>query len=178
MAVSRKEAWQERAKEIYHKFPEVEDFDWEAALTEDGTFFALVLRDMIKLDSSAPGRSGPRPTLERGEAKEQLDQLFGRDFSMESFKSAMEIMTHGASVRSIANRSGLNRNTVHRLRTGEIDPDPWHMEQLARAYGKHPSYFSEWRVLYIAKAITMRLEANPESSIRIYKQMDEQARNS
>lgn len=178
MAASRKEAWQERAKEIYEKFPEVETFDWNTALAEDGTFFALVLRDMIKLDSSAPGRSGPRPTLERADAQEQLDQIFGRDFSLEPFRQALEAMANGASVRSIANRTGLNRNTVHRLRVGEIEPDPWHMEQLARGWGKHPSYFLEWRILYIAKAIATRLEANPESSIRIFKQMDEQARNS
>lgn len=178
MAVSRKEAWQERAKDIYEKFPEVREFDWDSALAEDGTFFALVLRDMIKLHSSAPGRSGPRPTLERDDAQEQLNQLFGRDFSIEPFQEALEAMTKGASVRSIANRTGLNRNTVHRLRTGEIDPDPWHMEALASGWSKHPSYFLEWRILYIAKAITTRLEAYPEASIRVFKELDEQVRSS
>jgi transcriptional regulator with XRE-family HTH domain len=173
---TRKAAWIVRAEQIRNRFPEVTDLDWKAALTKDDGLFARVLRDMLKLEQAIPGRSGPRPSLDQVDASDRLDRLFGRDFTQDPFPEALKKLTKNASIRAIADRTGLNRNVVYRLMTGEMEPDGFHLTQIAEAWNKHPSYFLEWRLLYITKAITSRLEWNPEASVAIYLELDDQRR--
>lgn len=173
---SRKAAWLERAKDIQDRYPEVYDLDWTAALTKDDGLFARVLRDMLKLEQAVPGRSGPRPSLDQREVRDRLERLFGRDFTFDPFPEAFKQLAGKDSVRHVAHKTGLNRNLVHRLMTGEIEPSGWHMNQVAEAYGKHPSFFMEWRILYIIKALVGRLEWSPEASVSAYLELDDQRR--
>lgn len=173
---SRKAAWLARAEQIRQRFPEVENLDWKSALSKDDGLFARVLRDMLKLEQAVPGRSGPRPSLDQDDASDRLDRLFGRDFTHEPFPEALKKLTKGASIRAIADRSGLNRNVVYRLMTGEMEPDGFHLTQIAEAWNKHPSYFLEWRILYITKAFASRLEWSPEASVSVYLELDDQRR--
>jgi DNA-binding phage protein len=175
---SRKAAWLERAKEIQDRFPEIANLDWAAALAKDDNLFARVLRDILKLEQAVPGRSGPRPALEQEEVTDRLDRLFGRDFTSDPFPRALKSLAGGASIRQIATRTGLNRNVVYRLLNSEMGPEGWHLTQVAEAYGKHPSYFIEWRILYITKAFASRLERNPDASVSVYLELDDQRRKS
>lgn len=174
--ISRKDAWHQRAKEIYARFPEVQDLDWNAALNRDEELFARVLRDMLKLEQAIPGRSGPRPSLDEDAARGRLERILGRDFTVEPFRAAFKKLVKDDSIRDTAKLTGLNRNVVYRLHNGEMEADGYHMQAIAEAYGKHASYFLEWRVLYICKSMISRLEWNPEATITTYRELDNQRR--
>ncbi len=169
-----KVSWETRAKMIKKQFPSVTNLNWDRALERDMDMFGRVLRDILKLEQASPGRPGPRPSLDMPAATRRLNQLMGNDFTMLPFNEAFQVLCGDRSVRHVASMTGLNRNTVQRLLKGDITPDGFEMAVVAETFGKHPSYFHEWRILYITNAIVSRLEYSPDTGIDIYRKMDQQ----
>lgn len=167
--------WHEEAKELKKRLPDLSEYDWDRELETNEEFLISILRDIIKMGGEPPS-TGPRRVLSRKDSQEQLDQLMSNDFSSKDFLESLTKLSNGDSVRTIAAKTGLNRNTVHRLQKGEIDPDPWHLDQIARSYGKHPSYFKEWRHMYLSVAVMNKLNNNPDASIQAYLKFDELAK--
>lgn len=170
----RKVAWEARAERIRNRFDSVDQLDWNVALERDIDLFGRVLRDILKLEQAVPGRPGPRPSLDTNSAIRRMMQLLGHDFSIQRFPEALRILADDRSVRALAHKVQLDRNTVYRLLQGQIEPDGFHMRMCADAFSKHPSYFVEWRILYITAAITRRLEWSPEASIGVFRRLDHQ----
>lgn len=121
---------------------------------------------------AVPGRPGPRPSLDVHEATRRMQQLLGQDYTLLAFPDALRILAGERSIRSLANKVKLDRSTVYRLLNGKIEPDPFWMRQVAAAFGKHPSYFLEWRMLYITAALMRRLEYSPETSVKLFRELD------
>lgn len=169
--------WEERAEKIKERFPSVDQLDWEKALEQDMDLFARILRDILKMEQAVPGRPGPRPSLDVATATRRMEQLYGRDFTIRPFPEALRILAGDRSVRHLARKVKLDRNYVYRLLTGAVEPDGYAMRMCAEAFGKHPSYFLEWRILYIIQAIVRRLEWSPESTISTFRRMDMQHKN-
>jgi transcriptional regulator with XRE-family HTH domain len=90
------------------------------------------------------------------------------------FHEAFQVLAGGRSLRHVASMTGLNRNTVYRLMKGDSQPDGFEMAVVAETFGKHPSYFAEWRILYITNAFVSRLEYSPDTAIDIYRKLDQQ----
>lgn len=169
-----KVSWEVRAKKIKEDFPSVQNLDWDKALARDMDLFGRVMRDILKLEQASPGRPGPRPSLDMAAATKRLNQLMGNDYTLLPFKEAFAILANGRSHRHVASMTGLNRNTVQRLLKGDIEPDGFEMAVIAETFGKHPSYFAEYRNLYILNAIISRLEWSPDTAIDIYRKLDQQ----
>jgi DNA-binding phage protein len=169
-----KVSWEVRAKKIKEQFPSVTNLNWDRALEKDMDLFGRVLRDILKLEQAAPGRPGPRPSLDMAAATRRLNQLMGNDFTMLPFHEAFQVLAGGRSLRHVASMTGLNRNTVYRLMKGDSQPDGFEMAVVAETFGKHPSYFAEWRILYITNAFVSRLEYSPDTAIDIYRKLDQQ----
>lgn len=167
-------SWEERAQAIRKRFPSVDGLDWEKALERDIDLFGRVLRDVLKLEQAVPGRPGPRPSLDIYAATRRMQQLLGKDFTLHPFAEALNTLAGQRSNRHLASKTGLNRNTIQRLRAGTLVPDGYEIRACATAFGKHPSYFLEWRILYITKAITARLEWSPEASVGLFQRLDAQ----
>lgn len=163
--------WEVRAEKIAERFPTVATLDWEAALERDVDLFGRIVRDILKLEQAVPGRPGPRPSLDVPTATRRLQQFFGRDFTIEKFPAAFRVLAGDRSVRHLAALTDLNRNCVHKLLQGTQKPDGYTMSQVAEAFGKHPSYFLEWRLLYLTYAMWRRLEWSPETSIDMYRRV-------
>ncbi len=172
-----KVSWEERSQKIKAQFPSVENLNWEKALSKDIDLFGRILRDILKLEQAVDGRPGPRPSLDMGAATRRLTQLMGNDFTMLPFKEAFAVLANGRSNRHLANITGLNRNTVQRLLRGDMEPDGFEMAVVAETFGKHPSYFTEWRILYITNAIVQRLEWSPDTAVDIFRKIDQQHKN-
>lgn len=172
-----KVSWEVRAKKIKEDFPSVGTLDWDRALARDLDLFGRVMRDILKLEQASPGRPGPRPSLDMAAATRRLNQLLGNDFTMLPFKEAFRVLAGDRSTRHVASMTGLNRNTVQRLLKGDIEPDGFELAVVAETFGKHPSYFAEWRILFITKAIVSRLEWSPDTAIDIYRKMDQQRKD-
>lgn len=169
-----KVSWEERAALIKERFPNIDEFDWSAALEDDLELFGRILRDILKLEQAVPGRPGPRPSLDVSAATKRIQQLFGDDFTIAPFDEALRVLAGDRSIRHVARITGLNKDTVHRLMRGDIEPDGFIMRQCAEAFNKHPSYFLEWRELYIVKTIMSRLNWSPETTVDIFKKLDAQ----
>lgn len=163
--------WDVRATRIRQRFPSVHELDWNGAFTRDLDLFARVLRDILKLEQAQPGRPGPRPSLDVKDATRRMQQFLGRDYSIEPFPEAFRILGADRSIRHLAAKTGLNRNTIYRFLAGVQVPDAFEMEQVAGAFGKHPSYFLEYRILYIISALVSRLEWSPETTVGLYREL-------
>jgi transcriptional regulator with XRE-family HTH domain len=176
-ANKKKMSWDERAALIKEQFPSTEKLNWVRAFDNDLDLFARIIRDILKLDQAQPGRPGPRPSLDYGQATHRLRQFMGQDYAMLPFPEALRVLTGGLSIRKIAAKTGLERNLVYRLLTGKVEPDVYAMTQIARAYDKHPSYFLEYQQLVIISSILRRLEDVPEATTSLYRKLVEEERD-
>lgn len=170
-ATRDKMAWDSRAKMIASQFGSVDKLHWRKAFASDIDLFARLVKDILKLDQAQPGRPGPRPALDYEEGVSRLRQYMGQDYALDPFPEALRVLGDGRSIRSLARKTGLSKNHIHRLLTGDISPDAYAMSTIAESFGKHPSYFLEWRTMWIASAIVDRLTSQPESSISMYRKL-------
>lgn len=172
-----KETWEERRTKIKAQFPSTDLISWGKALQNDNEVFALVLGDLIKAEGKR-SRPGKRPSLSRPLAEAELLRLAGEDYSSAPFLRTFRALTFGRSVRGIANKTGLGQTTVQRLLHG-AEPSFSHMEKIAAAYKKHPSYFLEYRIAYVGMVIDGYLREHPETATVWYLKMrGKNARNS
>lgn len=160
-----------RLEMIHKEFPSTVQLDWAAALSQDVELYGRILRDILKVDQTQPGRSGPRPVLDREIANERLKQFRREDYTELDFRDAFEVLAAGRSHRSLEAKTGLNRNMVQKLLAGKRGPDIVIMEQIATAFKKYPSYFLEYRTAYILGALCQKMSVSPEMSIDLYNRL-------
>jgi DNA-binding phage protein len=160
--------WDRRARLIVRQFGSVEQLAWRKAFRTDLDLYARTIKDILKLDQAPPGRPGPRPALDYDQGIARLSQYMGEDYSLEPFKYAFRSLAGQRSIRSLARKVDLSKTQVHRLLEGDLEPGSYEMSQIAKAFGKHPSFFVEWRAMWITNALVQRLIDNPEASIVLY----------
>lgn len=166
--------WEKRMEKIRSDFPYMDQFDWEGEFERDMDLFGRIVRDILKLGQATPGRPGPRPGLDVEKAEKEVRKLFGQDHSVEPFPIAVKGIAPFDSIRQIARKAQVERSHLHRIFKGEKEPDAYTLRAVAYAYGKHPSYFAEWRTFYITCALIRRLEWNPDATIGLYHRFDTQ----
>lgn len=166
--------WEKRAQIILNQFDSVSKLSWRKAFRSDIDLFGRLVKDVLKLDQAQPGRPGPRPALDYDQGVARLRQYMGTDYAVEPFRDAYRHLANGRSIRAMARKTGLSKNHVHRLTTGELEPDAYALREIAKAFDKSPSYFAEWRAMWVANAIVDRLVDNPEASIAIYRRLKDQ----
>jgi len=166
--------WEERFERIQKRFPSVGEVDWDKALTKDIDLFGRIVRDILKLEQATPGRPGPRPGLDVPSATRRIYDFWGDDFTIAPFPEALRTLAGDRSIRNLAAKVRLRKTVVHRLLTGDMEPDGFIIRLCAEGFKKHPSYFLEWRMLYIAGSIIRRLEWSPETTISLFRQLDQQ----
>lgn len=167
--------WSERRKLISEWFPSVDRLNWEEVFRQDPALMGRIINDILKLDAAEPGKPGKRPGLEQHDAELRYNNLFG-NYSGLPFDQAFRYVAGDRSIRHIASRTGLNRNTVHRLLNGDQQPDHFEIEAIAEAFGVEPAYFAEYRLYYIIGFIFDRLESNPDASVLFFKKVREARR--
>lgn len=168
-------SWEKRSAKIRERFPSTAHLDWKKAFDNDIDLFGRILRDVLKVDQSQPGRPGPRPALDYKQGVARLRQLMGQDYTCLPFHEAFKILSDGRSIRHLAVKTGLDRNMVYKLLRGDHAPDVYAMSQVAKSFDKHPSFFLEYRIMYIAAALMERMEWAPESTIGTYRKLSQHA---
>lgn len=169
---AKKMSKSERQKLVREKFPSVDNLNWENAFHNDLDLFARIMRDIIKLDQREPGKSGPRPNnmdYDRGIAS--FKQLMGQDYAMVPFPEAFAFIGRDFSLTQIARKSSLSRSRTHRLMQGKDQPSQEDMKLIAAGFGKHPSYFVEYRRAFIVEQLMNKLLDAPEVTVSYYRKI-------
>lgn len=164
--------WSRRLSAIHAQFPSTKSLDWGEAMIRDHDLWVRLMEDIIKADQAEPGRDGPRrKALDYDRGLQTIRQMMGQDYSLVPFCESFTVLARGYSLSHLAHKTGIARSVVRRLMRGEVEPTAEHMVSVAQAFGKHPSFFAEYRAAYITAAVHRRMEGNPETSIALYRRM-------
>lgn len=164
----KKTPWEERYKVIREQFPSIASLDWSKVFSADPVVFGKIINDIIKADTSTPGKAGKRPSLDSDVADAGWTRLRDEDYALEPFVQVFNKMKEHRSVSTLANKTGLNRSYVFKLLKGDAQPSVYDMQQIAKAFGKMPSFFMEYRVAYLCSLIVTQMDKHPEASIVYY----------
>lgn len=141
---------------------------WRTFLTENPDVFHRLLADLYQVTGRATDRP---PTLE------DLWDLVGPRFTNEPFGVAVRELLGDRSIRWLAGEIHIHNVPLTRVINGERDVvsirDPKgsmaRIEAIARALRVHPSYFAEWRRLWVMTLIDQAFEQHPHMSIGMYR---------
>lgn len=142
---------------------------WRAFFGERTDVMYRLLGDLYQASTSVRGLSPEKlPTVD------ELRGLVTQDYSNEPFGEALMTLLGDRSVRWLAARMKIHHSQLTRLIRGdrgiETLRDPmWQMEEVARALRVHPSYFLEWRRMWIVSLLDAAFTAQPNLSIGVYK---------
>lgn len=141
---------------------------WRTYLSENPDVLHQLLADLYE---ATHGASQRQPTLEG------LWDLVAPRFTNEPFGAAVKELLNGRSVRWLAREIHLHFTLLTRMLNGERDVvsirDPKgsmaRIEAVARALKVHPSYFAEWRRLWVMSLLDEAFEQQPHLSIGVYR---------
>ncbi len=161
-ALGEKMPWK-RDLLIHKQFPSVARLNWRQALSQDDTLWGKLLKDL--LDPKIIAGEDQRRT------KERLRQMTGNDYSHLPFTDAFRTLAGSRSIRHLATKLKLGQHIIFDLKSGAKQPDIKMLEQIARGFGKDPSYFVEYRISYILGALGDQMESAPEMSVDLYRKI-------
>ena len=171
MAGQKRIPWNERAAVIKKEYPMSASLDWNAVFTDDPAILGLLINDILKLDQSRIGKPGKRPSLTESSTADKLRKIQDVDYTDKPFVESFKALCGDRSIRAVASKTNLDKSYVHRLSTGSAVPNLETLKAIAESFGKHPSYFLEYRITYVLDDLKGRLEKAPESSIVFYKKI-------
>lgn len=108
---------------------------------------------------------GRRPNRRAVPLSEVYATVFPRPYSMDPFPVSMAKLLEGRSNRAFCQRVPINSGTLSRFMLGSRTPDLTMLERLAAAAKVKPSYFVEWRAMYVGQLIQTVLMDNPNIGI-------------
>lgn len=178
---ARGASWDQRVKAIRRVFPTTGNLDWSQVFDDEPEIMGAILQDVVRSMQATPGKSGPRPVLDRRRAQPVVDQWLGKDpkhrpYSVLPFPEAFKLLTEGRSVRHVAAKLGWQKSRVARLLAGEQSPVATDMEHIALTFEKSPSYFVEYRTAWCVSAFITSLDSSPEQTIRVYEILRQKGR--
>lgn len=141
---------------------------WEQTLRQRPDVLHRFLADVHR---SVHGTTRP-PTLD------ELWSLVAEPvFSADPFPVAFETARGTRSMAQIATYAGMHRATLKRyvdeerpiVSTQDPGGSMHRLEVVAKALGVHPSYFSEWRRLWVMSLIDVAFTDRPELSVSLYR---------
>lgn len=156
----------EREHELVHRT--VDPAFWREYLEDHPDVLHHLIADLYRATSSAKDRPN---------SLEDLWGLVAPKFSDKPFTQAIMEVLGDRSLRSVAQQMHIHHTSLMRLVNGERDiviadrPDysMTRLEAIARALRVHPSYFVEWRRLWIMSFIDHAIAEQPELSIGLYR---------
>lgn len=145
---------------------------WRQLLTERPDVMYRLLGDLHQAAAVIKGQDPSRvPTVA------ELRDLVTAQYSNEPFGASLKQLLGKRSVRWLAAQLNLHHEQINRIIRGERDvvsiQDPtgsmYQIESIARVLRVHPSYFMEWRRLWIMSLLDDAFAAQPHLSIGVWK---------
>lgn len=162
-AEHRRVLFNDRKEMVHRHFPSTQNPDWGRILQDDNVL-AAILRDVLTAEVTPEKPS---------DIVQEYRELLG-DYTSLPFKRAFRELARDRngryhSITQIARKTSISRSRVHRLITGVDPPDAEVITWIARAYGKKPAFFAEYRAQFVARHLTSVFESNPELSATVYR---------
>lgn len=121
-----------------------------------------------------------RASTSSKERPSNLDELWGLvnpTFSNDTFGDAVRTLLGSRSIRWLAGKLHMDHSALVRIINGERTLINIHepergmlrLEAVARALKVHPSYFLEWRRLWILSLLDTAFEEQPHLSVGVYR---------
>lgn len=165
-------SWETVARE-HELMPQTRDQDWwRQLLTERPDVMYRLLGDLYQASASVRGKDPSKlPTVD------DLRELVTQQYSNDPFPQALQMLLAGRSVRWLAQQMKIHHSLLTRMIRGERDivavTDPegsmLRLEEIARVFKVHPSYFVEWRRLWIMSLMDEVFAVQPNLSIGVWK---------
>lgn len=139
---------------------------WVAVFNARPDAMHSLLADYIKQVHATPGRIGQRPMPK----EEQVDfqgLLYGEENDLIMAEVLPKLLK--VSERMFALQSGISRGAYQRIIRGQYDPTVAEIRAIARAVGKPPTYFIEYRKAMAVAAFLNLIEERPGIATSLYR---------
>lgn len=151
---------------------------WDEFLAQNPDVLNRLLADVYRVTYGAD----KPPSLEALWALMETPEFTGTPFA----EATTELLERrGRTARWLALQTGTSHTTLNRYLRGErpivsVHDAPGSMrriESVAKALRVHPSYFSEWRRLWVMTLMDSAFEAHPDLSAEVFKRFSGLARS-
>lgn len=163
--------WDQTLSDLYDRIPDMNKFTWEAIARNDPASIGALIGDVIKVSVSQKGRPGKRSFPSLARATTDYNRLKKQDYSEIPFTQVLQSYLKTKSIRAVASLAHVDKGVIHRLAQGKTKPTIEHIEAIAQAMDKHPSFFIEWRAAYVACVLYASLSEIHESSVVFYNKI-------
>lgn len=161
----------EKAKQLYPS-TQMGEAEWMAFFDTPAGFAAMGaiigdIFDEVKAEEEKEAgvkRMGRRPSR-TASLTEVWATVFPAPYSMDPFPESLNKLLNGRSQRAFAMKIPCNQSTLSRLLSGEWAPDLTMLERIALAARVSPSYFVEYRAMFIGQLITKALTNSPNLGV-------------
>lgn len=157
--------WDKKLEKLRETYPGINNIDWGKILHEEPEVFHSVVGGVIR------PKSGKKSKISIVEGNKKIAQLSGTDYSELPFTEALDILCGNLSVRKLAAKTGFPPATFYLLKTGKQTPSFQDMENIARAFNRHPAFFLEYRIATVLSSIDIFLQECPETAVVWYNKV-------
>lgn len=149
---------------------------WVAVFSARPDVMQSLLTDFIKQAYAQPGRTGQRPMPKEEEVDFQ-SLIYGGDFTDQPLAKALGKLVKRRRGRSserafVAENlvpAGISRSQYQRILAGEYEPNAHEIRTLAKALGKMPTFFVEYRKMMAMAAFLNLINERPEVATMLYR---------
>ena len=141
---------------------------------DDLDIIAKVIGDLLRHQTSprSPGRGGKQPVPTIEEARRFMARLVELDrWGTERFHLELQRLADGLPAVHVAQRCGWARTRGRMLLLGEAKPTSEDMEVAARAFGRSPMHFVEYRAQVMGRLVHDWFLQNPDRSELLVQQL-------
>lgn len=171
----------DRAKSLYPSTTKLTESDWLDFFTDNPDIVHKILGDIYvitKADAATQKKSGRRPRHINGNLDELWKMITPR-YATEPFGPAVQELIGTQSIRQFSGKIPMHYWSLIRLMRGErqivnpydIESSMKTLELVAKAGKVHPTYFSEYRQLYIFSMFRDLFAQNPNFTIGVVQRL-------
>ena len=145
---------------------------WVATFNARPDAMQALLADYIKQVHAKPGRIGQRPMPK--EADVDFNSLVYGEITDEPLVAVLPgliaaLPRHLRSERAFCAAISMSRPQYYRLNAGEYHPNVHELRLIAKALGKPPVYFVEYRMAMVVAAMVDLMEERPGIATSLYQ---------
>ena len=149
--------WDKKIHQIRETYPDVRNIDWGEILRTEPEIFRPVAGDVAKSTVSKKDKGIKS-------AAQSLAQLTNSDYSEVAFVDALNALWGDRSISDMVHKTKISKEIIYHMKRGTRHPSFQEMEQIAKSFGKDPSFFLEYRIGKVLAAIDSYLRRSPETA--------------